>query len=204
MRKKLLLAVFLGGSLIAAAGDAFAQKKPEYIYPKATFDEAATDKQMDPGTSVVRGSAVVTKKGKLSMAEAGSSILLFPSNAYYDEFFALRKKYPEGGKKEASMENAAFSYRIQGKFLDNIGTFEFKNLKPGKYYIMTWIPYEKKKRVRLETGKQWSINFYTGVIGSEPVYGNFIYRYKEDMVVGGFVEVQKDGEVVEAIISNLD
>jgi hypothetical protein len=177
-----------------------AQKSTKYIFPQTSFDQAATARQMRPGTCAIKGTASLKKKGKVNFPAKGSSILLFPVTPYFSEFLELRREY-NNAKKEATMSNEAFTYRVQGKFTDNQGSFEFNNIRPGRYYILTWISFEKRKNVSLQTGTSYSYSPTSNSIDAQPVYTAYTYGYSGEDEVGGFVEVT-DGATVHAVISN--
>ncbi|MGF6846500.1 hypothetical protein QFZ51_001735 [Chitinophaga sp. W3I9] len=199
-RKSLLIGCML--YFASASITASAQKGVEYILPAASFDEAATNKLLEPGTATIRGNAFLKKKGKVNFATKGHNIILFPVTPYFTEFLELKKKYNKG-KKQASMTNDAFTYRIEGRYLDDQGNFEFTELKPGKYYLVTWIEYERKKNLILRTGTRTFYNVYSGnEVRSEPIYNAYSYYYQAEDEVAGFVEVNKEGEVVNTVISN--
>ncbi|HWW40796.1 hypothetical protein, partial [Pedobacter sp.] len=115
-------------------------------------------------------------------------------------FIALRKKYNKG-KKVAAMSNDAFTYRIEGKVIDDKGTFEFTDLKPGQYYITTWITYEKEASYKVESGTSTRYNMYGEVLSSTPIYSYYTYKYAVEDEVTGMVEVKNAGEKVTALIS---
>ena len=198
MQKKMYLYTI---SLILLAAVASAQKTPEYMFPTAPFNEAETEPLMAPGNATIHGNAFLKKKGQTTFAAKGSSVLLFPVTPYFTEFIELKKKY-NGKKKIASVSNVAFTYRIEGKYLDNNGNFEFTRVKPGKYYIITWVPYEKKKHITVETGRRDYYNPYSGGYrGTDVIYSNYTYGYSVEDEVTGVVEV-KGTDVTNVVVSN--
>ncbi len=179
-----------------------AQKTPTYVLPALPFDEEGTAKLLEQGTSTIRGNAYLKKKGKNNYVAKGGKIILFPVTPYFTEFVELKKKY-NTGKKQATMTNNAFAYRVEGKYLDDQGGFEFSNLKPGRYYIITWVQFEKKKNLTIRTGTRTYYNQYSGnVVGEEAIYTNYTQSYNSEDEVAGFVEVKENGQVVNTVISN--
>lgn len=201
MNKQLrLLACVIG--LMIVATNLPAQKKTSFVFPATPFNEAETAILMEPGTATIKGIASLKKKGKLNFSRKGSAILLFPATPYFMEFIELKKKF-NSNKKMATMSNEAFTYRIQGRYLDAQGGFEFSNLKPGKYCVITWIEFEKTKNITLRTGTRTYYNAWTGnEVGSDPIYSDYTYGYKSEDEVIGFVEVKNNGEVVNTVVSN--
>ncbi|AXY74159.1 hypothetical protein D3H65_09310 [Paraflavitalea soli] len=187
--------------LIAGLSGALAQKTPEFVYPATPFNEAEAAKQMEEGTATIAGIAKIKKKGRTYFPWQKDQINLFPATAYIMEFAELKKKYTKG-KKIATITNDAFTYRIEGRTTDDRGSFEFRNLKPGKYYIVTWIDYEKQYETKERTGTDYAFNQYGNMVASYPTYTYYTHKYTVEMEVSGIVEVKADGEKVTVVITN--
>lgn len=180
---------------------AYAQKAPQWVLPTTPFNEAETARLMERGGATIEGTATLKKKGKDNFGVKGSQILLFPVTPYFTEFLELKKKF-NSRKKQATMSPVAFTYRIEGRFLDDKGTFQFTNLKPGKYYIVSWIAFAKQKTVAVQTGTSTSYNVYGYALGSSPIYEDHHYDVFIENEVSGFVEVKEAGAVVNVMVSN--
>jgi len=180
---------------------AYAQKAPQWVLPTTPFNEAETARLMERGSATIEGTATLKKKGKDNFGVKGSQILLFPVTPYLTEFLELKKKF-NSRKKQATMSPVAFTYRIEGRFLDDKGTFQFTNLKPGKYYIISWIAFARQKTVAVQTGTSTSYNVYGYALGSSPIYEDHHYDVFIENEVNGFVEVKEAGAVVNVTVSN--
>ncbi|MGE8381985.1 hypothetical protein D3C87_667420 [compost metagenome] len=180
---------------------AYAQKAPQWVLPTTPFNEAETARLMERGSATIEGTATLKKKGKDNFGVKGSQILLFPVTPYFTEFLELKKKF-NSRKKQATMSPVAFTYRIEGRFLDDKGTFQFTNLKPGKYYIISWIAFARQKTVAVQTGTSTSYNVYGYALGSSPIYEDYHYDVFIENEVSGFVEVKEAGAVVNVMVSN--
>ncbi|MEI2272523.1 carboxypeptidase-like regulatory domain-containing protein [Sphingobacterium sp. ML3W] len=180
---------------------AYAQKAPQWVLPTTPFNEAETARLMERGSATIEGTATLKKKGKDNFGVKGSQILLFPVTPYFTEFLELKKKF-NSRKKQATMSPVAFTYRIEGRFLDDKGTFQFTNLKPGKYYIISWIAFARQKTVAVQTGTSTSYNVYGYALGSSPIYEDHHYDVFIENEVSGFVEVKEAGAVVNVTVSN--
>ncbi|MDF2475148.1 MAG: hypothetical protein K0S24_631 [Sphingobacterium sp.] len=180
---------------------AYAQKAPQWVLPTTPFNEAETARLMERGSATIEGTATLKKKGKDNFGVKGSQILLFPVTPYFTEFLELKKKF-NSRKKQATMSPVAFTYRIEGRFLDDKGTFQFTNLKPGKYYIISWIAFARQKTVAVQTGTSTSYNVYGYALGSSPIYEDYHYDVFIENEVSGFVEVKEAGAVVNVTVSN--
>lgn len=178
-----------------------AQKTPEYVFPTTPFDEVATTKLLDEGTNTIRGKAWVIRKKKNFFPDKGDKILLYPVTPYITEFIELRTKNTK--KKQAAMSKDAFIYRIEGKFTDYEGSFEFSNIRPGKYYVVTWINYEKTKTVSLQTGTGYSLSFnvFGGSMTPYPIMKDFLYTYDVEAEVNDIIEVTGDKQIIPVTVS---
>lgn len=187
--------------LLLTVEGAWGQQEPQYLFPATTFNETEAAQLMGEGKARITGTAKLRKKGVDYLPWQGDRIDLFPVTPYLLEFAALRKKHHKG-KKIAAMSNEAFTYRIEGKIIDGKGSFEFRDLKPGKYYIATWITFEREYQETVQTGTSVGYNIYGNAISSWPIYTTYTHKYNLDDEVTGIVEVKSDGETVTAVISN--
>nr|WP_295872289.1 hypothetical protein [uncultured Chitinophaga sp.] len=192
--------VIVAGLLLAGASGVSAQKNPEYIFPTAAFNEEEVARQMEDGGATIDGLAKLKKKGRTYYPWQGDRIQLYPVTPYLTEFLELQKKYRKG-KKIASINNTVFSYHIEGRVLDENGHFQFRDVKPGKYYIVTWIDYEKSYQYQVQTGRETARNGYGEIVYSIPTYTTYTHKYAVEQEVSGIVEVTGDGKM-SAVISN--
>lgn len=199
---KTMLKVLSVNLLLFLCSDiAYAQKTPEWVLPTTSFNEAETAKLMEKGSATIQGTVSLKKGGKDNFGVKGSQVLLFPVTPYFTEFLGLKKKF-NSRKKQATMSAVAFTYRVEGRFLDDKGTFQFNNLKPGKYYIISWIAYGKQKTVAVQTGTSISYNVYGYALGSSPIYKDEYYDVFIENEISGFVEVKEADTVVNVKVSN--
>lgn len=201
MNKKFIQALSITVLVLLSIHSAYAQKAPEWVLPTTSFNEAETAKLMEKGTSTIQGTATLKKKGKDNFGVKGSQILLFPVTPYFTEFLELKKKY-NSRKKQATMSRNAFTYRVEGRFVDEKGTFQFTNLKPGKYYVISWISFAKQKTTAVQTGTSTSYNVYGYVLGSSPIYEDYQYDVFIENEVSGFVDVKEANSVINVVVSN--
>lgn len=170
-----------------------------YVLPASAFDEAAAATQMEPGTAVIHGTAFIKGKRGINVADKGDNLMLFPLTPYFQEYLELKKKNTR--KKVATISDVAYTYRIEGKYLSEKGEFEFRGLKPGKYYIQTYIMVDRRRTVNVQTGSKGWFNVYQGTFGVEPVYTAYWQHYQVEDEVGSIVEVRSPGEVVNIVVS---
>jgi hypothetical protein len=186
-------------SLLSAALSA---QQPKQILPAAEFNEQEARAALEPGTATLRG--VASTKGnaltynklfKRYYAREGATITLFPRTAYFDEWYALRQKIGRDPTQVAVMSPKAMSYRVVAKVIDNNGTFEFRNLKPGKYYLEAVIQFTQTISEKVETGQRLNSNGFQVFV--EPIYTRFTHSYADRNYVQEFAEIPSGGSVIE-------
>lgn len=172
---------------------AIADKKAnEYqnLYSDKKFDTSLAKKQLEKGTSSVRG-ILYKKTNKLALVGGkqygtGVKVTLFPVNDYFMSWYELRDK-KENKKTNVYMSNEAYSYRLETT-TDDFGRFEFKEMKPGKYFLQAFFT---------------TTDYYNKdvVVGTNS-YGTKYYqnqRYSENKNHRNekFIEIIKNNEIIE-------
>ena len=189
------------------AGEAFSQK--DSYFPQVFFDKKQAEAQLGAGKSTIEGvaftrekrtipftmGAVKVKTGKKHMARPNTVVMLFPVTEYFTEFYNLRKKL-ESKTKQVLMSNEAFAVRREA-YTDNYGRFRFENLKVGKYYLETIVDFTAVGSYKQQTGTSTAYNVYGTPLYSTPIYETFFYDYEAAHRESKFVEVKKDGQVIE-------
>lgn len=111
------------------------------VPPKEPFDPAEAKELLEPGTSSIRGVAYTrTKNGfgitgtKTSVAR--ETVYLLPFTKHLAEWNKQNTKVVKNIKKKYVLSDECLQYHIT-TVSDEYGNFEFKNLKPGKYYLQT-------------------------------------------------------------------
>ncbi|MBS0026538.1 hypothetical protein ACTJJ0_02710 [Chitinophaga sp. 22321] len=174
-----------------------AQNDPKPILPGSTFNETEAKRLLEPGTCTINGVVKKLKK-RPDNTYLGIEITLFPCTAYFNEWYELQKKNKKG-KTFAVMSPEAYSYRILAKAADKDGTFSFRNLKPGKYYLQTMVRQQRMKKMLNQVGESDTYTF--NVMGQtlshyrEPIYEEFKLFYETNDLEKAFVEITKEGEV---------
>nr|WP_262903516.1 carboxypeptidase-like regulatory domain-containing protein [Niabella beijingensis] len=118
-------------------------------------------------------------------------VTLFPVTPYFLDFLELKKKKQNLQKlRYVYLSNEAYQFRLTAITNSN-GEFTFPNMKPGRYYLETTVG-------QVVSG---TVDVYAGHANTN--YGNVNYyqqkNYSNDYydLATKFVEIQKDGEVVE-------
>jgi hypothetical protein len=189
------------------AGEVFSQK--DSYFPQVFFDKKQAEAQLGAGKSTIEGvaftrekrtipftmGAVKVKTGKKHMARPNTVVMLFPVTEYFTEFYNLRKKL-ESKTKQVLMSNEAFAVRREA-YTDDYGRFRFENLKVGKYYLETIVDFTAVGSYKQQTGTSTAYNAYGTPLYSTPIYETFFYDYEAAHRESKFVEVKKDGQVIE-------
>ena len=189
------------------ASDVFSQK--DSYFPQVFFDKKQAEAQLGTGKSTIEGvaftrekrsipltmGAVKVKTGKKHMARPNTVVMLFPVTEYFTEFYNLRKKL-ESKTKQVLMSNEAFAVRREA-YTDDYGRFRFENLKVGKYYLETIVDFTAVGSYKQQTGTSTAYNVYGTPLYSTPIYETFFYDYEAAHRESKFVEVKKDGQVIE-------
>ncbi|MCZ4223340.1 hypothetical protein [Pedobacter rhodius] len=194
MKSKLTVCIILHLLLCAVVK---AQEKSTPVFPTAVFDKMQAGNMLNSGTSVIKG--VVAKKQKnLNNTFLGIIVTLFPCTAYFNEWYDLQKK---NGKTLAMMSPEAYSYRVLAKASDEDGSFEFRNLKPGKYYLQTIVQQGKMEKRSREIGTSTTVgyNVHGQQVSSftEPIYEDFKLFYNTSDLVKKIVEITAEGQTIQ-------
>lgn len=175
-----------------------AQEQLKPVFPASTFNRTEADNMLNNGTSSVRG-VVAKKKRNPDNTYLGIVVTLFPCTSYFNEWYDLQKNNRKE-KRLAMMSPEAYSFRVLAKASDKDGTFEFRNLKPGKYYLQTMVRQGKMKEMWNQVGTSTSVgyNIHGQAVTSfsKPIYEDFKLFYETNDLIKEFVEIRTDGEVV--------
>ena len=128
-----------------------AQSKTALILPASAFNKEEAYKMLEEGSNSIQGRISLKKRGFVNYPAYLDQVLLYPVTPHLLEYLELKKKY-NSKKKMAAMAKEAAMARIETKTIDTKGNFQFTNLKPGKYYIVSWVTWEKVTRNQVQSG----------------------------------------------------
>ncbi|MDP9962133.1 hypothetical protein [Chryseobacterium lathyri] len=175
-----------------------AQEGPIPVFPASSFNKDQADNMLNNGTAILQG-VVAKKKKNPDNTYLGIVVTLFPCTSYFDEWYELNKKNKKG-KTLAMMSPEAYSYRIVTKASDKDGTFGFRNLRPGRYYLQTMVRQGKMQEMWNQIGTSMSVgyNIYGQAVTSysRPIYEDFKLFYETQDLVKTLVEITSEGQTV--------
>ncbi|MDI9257891.1 hypothetical protein [Flavobacterium sedimenticola] len=198
---KLLLLVatsfFISCSPMAEANRKANKNEKIALYPETKFDEALAKNQLAKGKSTIKG--VLFAKTSIAIASgrdygANLKIDLFPVTPYFMDWYQLRDK-KENKKTAVYMSDQAYAMRLETK-TDEFGRFTFSEMKPGKYFLQAFMSTTKayNQQVPVGTGS----NGY----GTTTYYQTQRYLKTKNHRIEKFVEITKEGEVIEISLRN--
>ncbi|MCP1373264.1 hypothetical protein [Dyella lutea] len=157
------------------------------LKPGVPFDLASAKAALEPGHSIIRGQVCGAWRGNLVLGT--QPVALYPATTYLEQLVALAKK-AKPGRDRVLMDPEMASVRMVAKPNDN-GEFQFSQMKPGKYYLVTSIS-------ALLGGSR---DVYAGTVttgyGSADVYTSQDFSYGSEGQIERFVKVRKDGAEVK-------
>lgn len=162
------------------------------IQPQSRFDRAAATRALDKGTATIRGRACARHSDGLFYAN-GRLVLLMPVTPYLEEFLALRKGARNG---EVAVADPALMETSVGTMTDDDGRFQFTEMRPGRYYL--FMVFEVN---RVHSRNVYAGSSYGGGMGVDHYERQDYVRSDED-VLEGFVEIEKEGQVVRTTLVN--
>lgn len=200
-------------SIVSAKGDKIAMTNIEADFNpfKAPFDKKATLAMVHDGNAVIKGTAfardnenegglkgmAVLNINKKQYAAKGTEIVLIPYTAYFKEWIDLNEKQRKikNAKPIPLPKDAFFCFKRTTVYDDN-GSFEFTNLKPGEYLLVTAFGYKHTSRQTEETGRASVI--VNGTYQGDEVYTSvFAYSSNATANIQKVVSIKKEGEKVE-------
>ncbi|MCG9791087.1 hypothetical protein [Flavobacterium algicola] len=171
------------------------------LYPQVWFNEQDAKDKLAIGTATISGTAFTREVSRIQgqsqkhKAKANTKVLLFPMTEYIDEATKLQKIVAEQGGRVV-MSEKAFSYRLE-TITDANGNFVFHKMKPGTYYLQCNVEFVGHDVAQKQVGRTDYYNGY-GYSGSSAIYQAYNYSYDANHLLTKFVEVKKEGELIDA------
>ena len=200
-------------NIVSAKGDKITISDVEADFNpfKSPFDKKATLAMVNNGNAVIMGTAfardnenegalkgmAVLNINKKQYAAKGTEIVLIPYTAYFKEWIDLNEKQRKiKNAKPIPLPKEAFDCFKKATVYDDKGSFEFTNLEPGDYLLITAFGYTHTSRQTEETGRAAVI--VNGTYQGDQVYTSvFSYSSNARANIQKLVSIKKDGEKVE-------
>lgn len=178
-------------------------KAQQNLYPKAAFDETMALNALAKGKSTIKGQAFMRVKsgGLLSIKSANKTIAknievsLFPVTPSLLEYLELRKKRNAKKKIFVHMNPAAEKHRLTA-ITNSDGEFSFNNIKPGKYFLDAYIPWQENSTYDRSMGTENTHDKSTSYSQRE------YYTDGGNAYVTAMIEITNDGEVKVIKVTN--
>ena len=186
----------------------------DYQPIKNKFNKEQAVRQISNGNSVVIGTAFARSRSgkklgglvntaKKQYAPKGTEILLFPNSAYYDEWLDVNKKIRKEKKVAEVPLDPDFGHSIKRtKIYDDEGHFEFADLMPGNYIIMTSFDFTNSYNYSYVSGYTNYYNYW-GYAGSTTNYGTGRSSYTDKANIEKRITIDKDGEKKEVNLKEM-
>lgn len=193
--------------------EAVEKNKETIIRSDVQFDVSQLEKQLQKGTTTIKGKMYARSRRSTLDAMYGmkmlggkteainSMIYLVPYNDYIKDYIELKNSSEKPNKKIfVKMHDEVYNMRLEG-ITNNKGDFTFPNLKPGKYYLFGEVRTASAVKKKYYSNGNVATNAYGQVVAEGYSY------YNENVskldYVDNIVEVTKDGGNVFINVSNI-
>ncbi|NCT70757.1 MAG: hypothetical protein GXC75_07415 [Xanthomonadaceae bacterium] len=162
----------------------------QWIRLEAMFDPEATAAALAPGEGSLRGVIGFRQRSGLRKQNVTADrewVQLFPMTPYMQEMVKTFRM--EGDESPRVHQRAArYSARV---ITDTKGNFEFHGLKPGRYFLISKVPYGRRISYQVDSGERqisYSPMFGTGSI--TPIYSEVRTEIPDTAWITRIVEVK--------------
>ncbi|MNI05888.1 hypothetical protein D3C73_588550 [compost metagenome] len=186
----------------------------DYQPIKNRFNKEQAIQQISNGNSVIIGTAYarsssgkrlagLVNTAKKQYAPKGTEIMLFPNSVYYEEWLEVNKKIRKQKKVAEVPLDADFGHSVKRtKVYDDEGHFEFAELMPGNYIIMTSFDFSNSYNYSYVSGYTNYYNYW-GYTGSTTNYGTARSSYIDKANIEKRITIDKDGEKKEVNLKEM-
>lgn len=147
----ILTFLFTSSSTMAQYKQKEYEKYPEQrIFPQGYFDSIAAKNALAEGATTLTGVAFTKPKNGFGFKAPLASriyanhitVILLPNTPYFQEWMQLKNKKEDLKKnKIVYIDSVAYRYRLECE-TNSQGEFTFPKMKPGKYILLGYLPWE--------------------------------------------------------------
>lgn len=160
-------------------------------YPQVYLDKNEAQKQLQPGTSSIRGVAFYSDPmGTGTYYAKNTTVMLIPYTEYFHEWLSLNKKFLNTQHEVYLHPDAVSINRLTTT--DAYGNFVFDRLKPGKYYLEAIVNYRSSAVASEQTGTVVAAG--RGYAYAAPIYQYYTYMYDAQKKAIQIIDISKNGE----------
>lgn len=185
-----------------------ANEELDYQPIKNKFDQKdALDKVNNGNSSIIgtafardhaKGGISIVNINKAQYAPKGTEITLIVNSPYIKEWKEVNKKIRKEKKvSEVPIDKNVSSTIKIAKVYDDKGHFEFTNLKPGEYILMTTFGFTHKYSYSYQSGTSYLMHPSGAVLGSNPVYSSASGATNSVAEIEKVVTIKQNGEEVK-------
>ncbi len=192
-------AVFIFGILTGISGQVRVSPTPnpnpkfKILMPTTKFDEKAAAEALKPGTSKIKGEVCSVSNGTF-YSGADTGVSLYPLTPYLEEFLKLRDD-KEDKNTSVRISEEVYKMRIDTK-TNNKGEFQFVDMKPGRYYVITLNAYTAYTSGTVRTGTVLSGVYSAGI------YENRTYASDKKKLIDKIAEIKGENQTEKILLKS--
>lgn len=186
----------------------------DYQPIKSKFNKEETFQLLEKGNSVITGTAFARDHGnsriavvnlqKAQYAPRGTVVSIIPNSEYLEEWKAVNKKIRKGRKLPEVPIHPDFAASFKTtKVYDDKGHFEFTNLMPGEYILLTSFGYTHRYSYQYYAGSSNLVHPSGTVLSSTPIYNSASGATGATAEIESKVTIRKDGDKVNTDLKDV-
>jgi hypothetical protein len=173
------------------------------------FNKEDALQRLEKGNSVIMGTAFardhssnnklqVVNINKAQFAPRGTVVSILLNSAYIEEWKAVNKKIRKGKKlPEVPIDPNVSACIKKTTVYDDKGHFEFTNLMPGEYILMTSFGYTHQYSYQYYAGTSSLVHPSGAVLSSSPIYNTANAATGVTASIEEIVTIKNDGDKLE-------